>query len=205
MSTYSLKVFNRSSSVPDYAIVPSSDVQGAPYTTLVNVCGVFPYSASQTNFVQNLVFYDSTGQIHILPPGTGYSGTTVVHTNFKAFVKKSWIEFGWCLEDDAESPDVFESAMNVEVVLFTATGSTGVTYTRIYDRVLYFDKNHPVRFEIPDISDISVNKERSVFLGVNFVPIAQEGGAAVLQSGNFTVNSEFCVVVDPQFTPSSSS
>lgn len=204
MADYSLKVFNRRFTVPEYALIPSNDVQGAPYAVFNNILGVFPYSSSQTSFVQNLIWYDATGNIRILPPATGVSGNQVVHSNFGVSLRHCWIEFAWCLDGGADDPDQFESTFAVEVVIYSAATSSGVTSTRLYDRVLMLDKTHPVRFEIPDVTNIAIGKEKSVFVGVNFVPIALSGDVPVIESGNFTVNSEFCVIADPQYTPTSS-
>lgn len=202
MTSYSLKLYNRWSNfpVPEYARKESLDVFRAPSSRYMNIFGVFPYGDGQTSFVQNLVWYDSNPGIKILPPSTGLASTNVVHNNFKTTIKKSWIEFSWCLDNDEEL-DEFDTAIAVEVVLFTAGSSTSTSLSRLYDRILFFDKSHPVRFEIPDFVDIPCAKDKSIFIGVNFTPIAlNEESQPVIQNGNFNVNSEMNVIIDEEYT-----
>lgn len=203
MTSYSLKFFNRWSSlaVPEYARKESLDIFNAPSSRYMNIFGVFPYNDSQTSFVQNLVWYDTTPGIKILPIPNGSAYNVVVHNNFKATIKKSWIEFSWCLDND-EDLEEFDTAFAVEVVLFSGVSATTSNYSRLYDRILYFNKNHPCRFEIPDFVDIPCAKDRSIFLGVNFTPIAlNEESQPVILSANINVNSELNVIIDEEYTP----
>lgn len=204
MASYSLKYFNRYNnvSVPEYARKESLDIFSAPVSRYMNIFGVFPYNDSSTHFVQNLVFYDVNPGIKILPVPNGFAPNSAVQNNFKATVKKSWIEFSWCKDDD-ESFEEFDTSFAVEVVLFAATSSSASTVsTRLYDRIQYFNMNHPCRFEIPDIVDVQVSKAKSIFIGVSFTPLALNSESQpVVASANFNVNSELNVIIDEEYTP----